>query len=71
MPLYLAMLVPDREVISLRFMEVTKERKSAADYLENHEQAHHVLWFTRRTSPDDPCEAFRRQLEGMGKRGNE
>lgn len=64
-PWYLARVAPEREVFSLMFVEVDPERQSAHEYLNAGVSPHHLFWFTRRSSPDDPCEAFRKQLEGM------
>ncbi|WP_018954060.1 ChaN family lipoprotein [Thioalkalivibrio sulfidiphilus] len=64
-PWYLEQQAPDRQVLSLMFVEVDPERQAAVDYLNAGGSPHHLFWFTRRNSPDDPCEAFRKQLEGM------
>lgn len=64
-PWYLAQQAPERQVLSLIFVEVDPERHAAVDYLNAGGSPYHLLWFTRRSSPDDPCEAFRKQLEGM------
>jgi uncharacterized iron-regulated protein len=66
-PSYLARLAPELEVASLAFVEVDPTRQSVSDYLPD-EPVHDLFWFTRRSSPEDPCEAFRKQLEGMSKR---
>lgn len=64
-PWYLSRLAPDRQVISVRFTEVEADLGNAPEYLHDEGPVHHLLWFTRRISPEDPCEAFRRQLESM------
>ena len=66
-PAYLAALAPERRVVSVAFVEVDPARPEARDYTDSTESPHDLLWFTRRSSPDDPCEAFRKQLEGMNK----
>jgi uncharacterized iron-regulated protein len=67
-PRYLSARAPQRRVLSVAFMEVDTAREQRAEYLHDGESFFDLLWFTRRSSPDDPCEAFRKQLEGMGKR---
>lgn len=66
-PWYLAQHNPAYQSLSIVFMEVVEGREAIPAYLDDGATAHHLVWFTRRSSPDDPCEAFRRQLEGMGK----
>jgi uncharacterized iron-regulated protein len=70
-PYHLALRVPEREVVSVAFTEVRVGRETVTDYLEAGVSPFHLLWFTRRTSPDDPCAAFRRQLEEMRGRSRE
>jgi uncharacterized iron-regulated protein len=67
-PQYLSARAPGRRVLSVAFVEVDTAREQRAEYLHDGESPYDLLWFTRRSSPDDPCEAFRKQLEGMGKR---
>jgi uncharacterized iron-regulated protein len=64
-PWYLERRVPDRQVLSLMFVEVDPEREAAGQYVNAGGSFYHLFWFTRRHSPDDPCEAFRKQLEAM------
>jgi len=66
-PAYLARLAPERGLASLAFVEVDPARSEASDYTNGAVSPHDLLWFTRRSSPDDPCEAFRKQLEGMNR----
>lgn len=67
-PRYLSARAPVRQVLSVAFVEVDTAREQRAEYLHDGESPYDLLWFTRRSSPEDPCEAFRKQLEGMGKR---
>lgn len=51
-------------VLSVAFMDVSDDRVSAADY---DVAAFDFVVFTPRVSDEDPCEAFRKQLEQMRK----
>ncbi|MFN2348636.1 MAG: ChaN family lipoprotein [Thioalkalivibrio sp.] len=64
-PAYLARLAPERRLASVAFVEVDPARPVASDYANSAGSPYDLLWFTRRSSPDDACEAFRKQLEGM------
>jgi len=66
-PWYLAQRAPGRQVLSLIFVEVDPELGSVDPYINTGGSPYDLFWFTRRSSPDDPCEAFRKQLEGMSK----
>ncbi|WP_159098524.1 ChaN family lipoprotein [Thiorhodospira sibirica] len=65
-PFYLQALDPEHAPLSVGFIEIHSERSTLEAYLHGPEGApYDVLWFSARTSPEDPCVAFREQLEQM------
>jgi uncharacterized iron-regulated protein len=62
-PLYLARRAPERHVLSIAFVEVS--RQVGDDDLADLERGYDFLWFTPRVDDLDPCERFKRELEKM------
>lgn len=57
-PLYLRLRAPQREVLSVGFVEVQEGRDDPADYEEAAPDRHDVVWFTPRAERPDPCAGF-------------
>ena len=65
-PFYLQALAPQAALLSVGFIEIHAKRATLAAYVQDVADApYDVLWFSARTSPEDPCVAFREQLEQM------
>lgn len=66
-PHYLAARSPETAVLAVSMTEVVDGVDNPAAYLPGDaaEPVFDVLWFTTRTQREDPCEAFREQLEKM------
>jgi len=62
-PLYLARRAPERHVVSVAFLEVSKN--GAADDPAELERAYDFVWYTPRVDDLDPCEKFREQLQKL------
>ena len=66
-PLYLLERSPETTPLAISLTEVVHGENEPAAYLPAAagEPVFDVLWFTSRTEREDPCEAFREQLEKM------
>ncbi len=66
-PHYLPPDVPASAMLVVSLTEVAHGENDPAAYLPGDagEPVYDLLWFTRRTQREDPCEAFREQLESM------
>lgn len=66
-PHYLAERSPETRILAVSMTEVVNGVDDPAAYLPGDaaEPVFDVLWFTPRTEREDPCEAFREQLEKM------
>lgn len=66
-PHYLPPNVPASAMLVVSLTEVAHGENDPAAYLPGDagEPVYDFLWFTRRTQREDPCEAFREQLESM------
>ncbi len=65
-PMILARLAPARRVAVVAWIEVSADARSPADYAAGYGTPalpFDYVWFTARTSDEDPCERFRRSLE--------
>ena len=63
-PFYLRARSPERNVLSVAFVEVSER---ATEELADLERAYDFLWFTPRVDDLDPCERFKEELEKMHK----
>lgn len=59
-PLYLARRAQGRRVISVGFVEVSRNKSAPAAYAEAAPGAHDLVWFTPRATREDPCAGFPR-----------
>lgn len=66
-PHYLAERSPETTALALSMTEVVNGENNPGAYLPGDADApvFDILWFTSRTEREDPCEAFREQLEKM------
>jgi uncharacterized iron-regulated protein len=68
-PYYLRQRRPEAEIVSLAFLEVIDEESTPEEHARALGETHlpfDVVWFTPRMENEDPCEVFRKALEGMG-----
>lgn len=66
-PVHLSALAPGRSVLSVAFVEVEAGLTDPAAYgarFEADVPPFDAVWFTPRAPREDPCEAFRRHMEG-------
>ena len=55
----------DRPQVSVALVEVVRDETNQADYPSFDPALYDYVWFTPRVDEIDPCEKFRKQLEGM------
>jgi hypothetical protein len=67
-PTYLATRTPEASVISVAFLEVSRDRLEPTAYAARFGRAtlpFDYVWFTPRVDDDDPCAAFEEQLKKL------
>jgi uncharacterized iron-regulated protein len=67
-PVYLASGTPEASVISVAFLEVSQDRLEPTAYaarFRRHALPFDYVWFTPRVDDDDPCAAFKDQLQKL------
>ena len=67
-PYYLRLRLPEARVVSLAFLEVIDGEGTPREHAAAIDEAvlpFDIVWFTPRLSDEDPCEQFRKALEGM------
>jgi hypothetical protein len=71
-PAYLRHRLPEARIVSLAFVEVADGQNTPDEYARARGEVRlpfDIAWFTPRMDNEDPCEAFRKALEGMGEAG--
>jgi uncharacterized iron-regulated protein len=69
-PVYLTAKAAGKQVISIAFVEVDKEKPEPYSYAiagANGRAPFDYLWFTPRVDDEDPCEKFKAQIEKLKK----
>ena len=70
-PVYLAAKAGGKQVISIAFLEVDKQKSEPRNYaLANGRLPFDYVWFTARVDDEDPCEKFKAQFEQLKKRSD-
>jgi uncharacterized iron-regulated protein len=69
-PIYLRAKAPEKQVISIAFVEVDKQKTDPQSYAlpyPNSRMPFDYVWFTPRVDHEDPCEKFKSQFDRMKK----
>ena len=70
-PVYLAAKAGGKQVISIAFLEVDKQKSEPRNYaLANGRLPFDYVWFTARVDDENPCEKFKSQFEQLKKRSD-